>query len=161
MARGPEKFCQQAKQAGASGLLVPDLPLEETTEIRRVASAAGLELVLLTTPTTPKDRMEAIAKASQGFVYLVSVTGVTGTRTGVESRVDGLVHMLHEVTDKSVCVGFGVSGPESAKQIVDMGAEGVIVGSALVKALGTAASPDEGLEAMRVLAQSIRDAVPN
>ncbi|CAL5219252.1 g1048 [Coccomyxa viridis] len=159
MRRGLEQFCRDIKEAGASGLLVPDIPLEETGPVREVATAAGLELVLLTTPTTPLDRMEAIATVSQGFVYLVSVTGVTGQRTSMESRVEGLIEQLHSITDKAVAVGFGVSGPEQAKQIMEWGAEGVIVGSALVKALGDAASPEEGLQAMEKLARSIREAI--
>lgn len=159
MRRGPERFCQQIKAAGAAGLLVPDIPLEETGPIREIATAAGLELVLLTTPTTPQSRMEAIAKASQGFVYLVSVTGVTGQRVSMESRVEGLIEQLHQITDKSVAVGFGVSGPEQARQIMAWGSEGVIVGSALVKALGEASSPKEGLERMEALARSIKEAI--
>ncbi|CAK0744552.1 hypothetical protein CVIRNUC_001557 [Coccomyxa viridis] len=159
MRRGSERFCQQIKEAGASGLLVPDIPLEETGPVRQVATAAGLELVLLTTPTTPTERMEAIAKVSQGFVYLVSVTGVTGQRVSMESRVEGLIQSLHGITDKAVAVGFGVSGPDQAKQIMAWGAEGVIVGSALVKALGDAASPEEGLKQMEELAKSIREAI--
>jgi tryptophan synthase alpha subunit len=99
----------------AAGLLVPDIPLEETGDIRRIASAAGLELVMLATPTTPEARMREIAAVSQGFVYLVSVTGVTGQRTKTESRVEGLIELLHSVTDKPVAVGFGVSGPEQAR----------------------------------------------
>jgi hypothetical protein len=99
----------------AAGLLVPDIPLEETGDIRRIAGAAGLELVMLATPTTPEARMREIAAVSQGFVYLVSVTGVTGQRTKTESRVEGLIELLHGVTDKPVAVGFGVSGPEQAR----------------------------------------------
>merc|ERR1712039_1085454 len=78
--KGIDQFCAEAKEAGASGLLVPDLPLEETEPIRAGCEAHGLELVLLVTPTTPKERMSTIAQASQGFVYLVSLAGVTGTR---------------------------------------------------------------------------------
>ena len=160
MARGLDKFCQQASAAGASGLLVPDIPLEETTEIKKVAATYGMELVLLTTPTTPERRMRAIAETSQGFVYLVSVTGVTGVRVKTEARVEGLIHMLKDVAaGKSVAVGFGVSGPEQAKEIKDWGADGVIVGSALVRALGEASSPEEGLKRLVELAKSIRDAI--
>lgn len=144
-----------------TGLLVPDLPLEETTKIRAACERAGLELVLLTTPTTPKSRMADIARASQGFVYLVSVTGVTGVQEKVQARVEQLVETLHQVTDKSVAVGFGVSKPEHAKQIVEWGAEGVICGSALVRALGEASSPEEGLQKMEQLARSLRDAIPH
>lgn len=159
MARGAQKFCQQVKEAGASGLLVPDIPLEETNVIREATSAAGLELVLLATPTTPSDRMRRIADSSEGFVYLVSVTGVTGIRGSMEERVEGLVTSLKGMTDKSIAVGFGVSGPEQAKQIKAWGADGVIVGSALVKALGEAETPQIGLQKMKNLATSIRDAI--
>lgn len=160
MRRGMDSFCKQIKAAGASGLLVPDIPLEETTDIREICTKNGLELVLLTTPTTPQARMSTIAKASQGFVYLVSVTGVTGVKETVSARVENLVEMLHGVTDKSVAVGFGVSRPEHAQQIVSWGAEGVICGSALVRALGEAATPAEGLDAMEKLARSLREVIP-
>lgn len=140
---------------------MPDLPLEETSAIRAACERAGLELVLLTTPTTPKQRMAEIAKASQGFVYLVSVTGVTGIQDTMQARVEKLVESLHSVTDKPVAVGFGVSKPEHAQQIVSWGAEGVICGSALVKALGEASTPEEGLEAMERLARSLREAIPH
>lgn len=159
MARGLDTFCEQIKNAGASGLLVPDIPLEETGEIRQVASSHGLDLVMLATPTTPTPRMKLIAEKSMGFVYLVSLTGVTGMRGTTESRVEGLISQLRETTDKSIAVGFGVSGPEQAKQIKDWGADGVIVGSALVKALGEASSPEQGLDALKTLAKSIRDAI--
>jgi len=159
--RGMDKFCAQIKAAGASGLLVPDLPLEETSAIRAACERAGLELVLLCTPTTPQARMADIAKASQGFVYLVSVTGVTGVQTKMESRVEGLVKTLQGVTDKSVAVGFGVSRPEQAQEIVSWGAQGVIVGSALVKCLGEAESPEKGLAAMEQLARSLREVIPH
>ena len=84
------------------GLLVPDIPLEETPLIRQACAAAGLELVLLTTPTTPLERMTASAKATQGFLYLVSLTGVTGMKDVVEGRVQDLVRTVHSVTDKPV-----------------------------------------------------------
>ena len=140
---------------------MPDLPLEETVNIRAACERAGLELVLLTTPTTPKQRMADIARASQGFVYLVSVTGVTGVQTSMQARVQQLVDTLHGVTDKPVAVGFGVSTPEQAQQIVEWGAEGVICGSALVQALGDAPTPAEGLANMEQLATSLRNVIPH
>lgn len=103
--------------------------------------------------------MAAIAAASQGFVYLVSVAGVTGARTSMEARVEGLIATLRSTTDKPIAVGFGVAGPDTAAQVMAWGADGVIVGSALVKALGEASSPAEGLAAMEALARSIRAAV--
>jgi tryptophan synthase alpha chain len=151
MARGLDKFCTQVKAAGAAGLLVPDIPLEETEEIRKVATTHGLELVLLTTPTTPYDRMKLIAETSQGFVYLVSVTGVTGVRVNVEARVEGLISELKSIS--------GVSKPEHALQLKNWGADGVIVGSALVKALGESGGSEQGLKAMKELATSIRNSI--
>lgn len=140
------------------GLLVPDLPLELTHEIRAACEKEGIELVLLVTPTSPKARMREIAKHSQGFVYLVSVTGVTGARASISERVKGLIQTLHETTHKSVrsgpkshfrvsvqiAVGFGVSSGEQAKQLQDWGADGVIVGSALVKSLHVHSSLHSG-----------------
>lgn len=157
--RGVDDFCAAAADAGVAGVLVPDIPLEETQSVRDAATSVGMELVLLVTPTTPPARAAAIAAASQGFVYLVSVAGVTGARGNISDAVPSLIAGLKAATDKPVAVGFGVSGPEQAKQIRAWGADGVIVGSALVKALGEAASPAAGLQAMSELAASIRKAV--
>lgn len=158
MSRGPEKFCETIKAAGLSGLLVPDIPLEETVAMREHCKAAGIELVLLTTPTTPADRMSQIAEASEGFIYLVSVTGVTGARAEVSNRVEGLVATLKATTDKPVAVGFGVSKPEHVKQLVSLGADGVIVGSAFVRALGESGSAAEGLDNLEKLGKELKAA---
>lgn len=158
--RGVPAFAAAAAAAGVAGLLVPDIPLEETDTVRDATRAAGLDLVLLATPTTPPARMAAIAGASEGFVYLVSVAGVTGARSGVEGRVQGLIAALKAATGKPVAVGFGVSGPEQAAQLMAWGADGVIVGSALVKALGEGGDSGAGLRRMSELAASIRAAIP-
>ena len=139
--RGAEKFIAEISAAGVGGLLIPDIPLEETAEARQLCAKYGLELVLLATPTTSSSRMEKIAAATNGFVYLVSVTGVTGIQDKMEERVQGLVTQLKAVTKKPIAVGFGISKPEHAKQIASWGADGVIVGSALVRALGEAPTP--------------------
>mgnify|MGYP003326408579 CR=1 FL=1 len=136
--RGMEAFCRDAAAAGAAGLVVPDLPLEEAEKLSAIASDHGLDLVLLVAPTTPSDRMGRIAAASRGFTYLVSVTGVTGVRTSIESRVQGLVQQLKGLGPTPVAVGFGISGPEQARQVRDWGADGAIVGSALVKVMAEA-----------------------
>ncbi|MDM7959891.1 MAG: tryptophan synthase subunit alpha [Synechococcus sp. WH 8007] len=133
--RGMENFCRDAAAAGAAGLVVPDLPLEEAEKLSAIAEAAGLDLVLLVAPTTPSDRMGRIAQASRGFTYLVSVTGVTGVRTTLENRVATLVQQLKGMGPTPVAVGFGISGPEQARQVRDWGADGAIVGSALVKVM--------------------------
>ena len=136
--RGMESFCQAAAAAGAAGLVVPDLPLEEAEKLSPIAASHGLDLVLLVAPTTPADRMARIHAASRGFTYLVSVTGVTGVRTALETRVQPLVHQLKGQADNPVAVGFGISGPEQARRVRDWGADGAIVGSALVKRMGQA-----------------------
>ena len=135
---GMEAFCAKAANAGAAGLVVPDLPLEEAEKLSPIAAAAGLDLVLLVAPTTPAERMARIAAASRGFTYLVSVTGVTGERAQMESRVSGLVGQLKELGPTPVAVGFGISGPTQAIEVRNWGADGAIVGSALVKRMAQA-----------------------
>ncbi|CAK6696005.1 tryptophan synthase subunit alpha [Synechococcus sp. BA-124 BA4] len=136
--RGLETFCREAAAAGAAGLVVPDLPLEEAERLSPIATSHGLDLVLLVAPTTPAGRMARIAEASRGFTYLVSVTGVTGVRTSLESRVGDLVQQLKGLGPRPVAVGFGISGPEQARQVRDWGADGAIVGSALVNVMAAA-----------------------
>ncbi|EEC76333.1 hypothetical protein OsI_13902 [Oryza sativa Indica Group] len=125
------------------GLIVPDLPYVETSTFRSEAIKNNLELVLLTTPATPADRMKAITAASGGFVYLVSVNGVTGSRQNVNPRVE---HLLQEIKQQSC--------------IADWGADGVIIGSAMVRQLGEAASPKQGLKRLEKYARSLKDALP-
>nr|CAB3452132.1 unnamed protein product [Digitaria exilis] len=157
--RGIPNFMTIVKEAGLRGLVVPDVPLEETYVLRNEAAKNNLELVLLTTPTTPNERMEQIAKASEGFIYLVSTVGVTGTRTNVSGKVQSLLQDIKKVTEKPVAVGFGVSTPEHVKQIAGWGADGVIVGSAMVRLLGEAASPEEGLKKLEELAKDLKAAL--
>ena len=138
--RGMEAFCHAAAEAGAAGLVVPDLPLEEAEKLSAIARARGLDLVLLVAPTTPTERMARIHAASCGFTYLVSVTGVTGERSALQARVGSLVSQLKQQGPTPVAVGFGISGPEQARQVRDWGADGAIVGSALVKRMAEAHS---------------------
>jgi len=145
--RGLETFCRDAAAAGAAGLVVPDLPLEEAEKLSPIAAAAGLDLVLLVAPTTPPERMARIHGASRGFTYLVSVTGVTGVRTNLEARVEPLVLQLKQLGPTPVAVGFGISGPDQARQVRDWGADGAIVGSALVKVMAQAHQAGEPVAA--------------
>ncbi len=133
--RGIPTFMADIAAAGVAGLVVPDLPLEEVDGLLAAAAAAAIDVTLLVAPTSPPDRIAAIAAQAQGFVYLVSVTGVTGTRSELQSRVKDLIDGLKQITDKPVGVGFGVSDPDQARQLKDWGADGVIVGSAFVKRL--------------------------
>ncbi|OIT07271.1 tryptophan synthase alpha chain [Nicotiana attenuata] len=162
--RGTEKFMATVRDAGVHGLVVPDVPLEETETLRKEAARHNIELVLLTTPTTPTVRMKAITEASEGFVYLVSSIGVTGARESVSSKVQSLLIDIKEVpaTSKPVAVGFGISKPEQVKQ-VSLGTRWqdgeLIVGSAMVRILGEAKSPQEGLKELEVFATSLKSAL--
>ncbi|CAO2818841.1 unnamed protein product [Amaranthus hypochondriacus] len=158
--RGVGKFMSTIKDVGVHGLVVPDVPLEETGVLRQEALNHGIELVLLTTPTTPRERMKGIVEASEGFVYLVSSVGVTGARSDVSSRVQELLGEIKEATTKPVAVGFGISKPEHVKQIAGWGADGVIVGSAYVRLLGEASSPEEGLKKVEEFTKSLKSALP-
>ncbi len=156
--RGIEPFLQQLSAAGVRGLVVPDLPLEETETLLKPATNYGVEVTLLIAPTSPKERIVAIAEQSQGFIYLVSTTGVTGIRTQVQSRVKDLLLELRNVTDKPIGVGFGISQPEHARQVMEWGADAAIVGSAFVKRLADG-QPAQGLHAIETFCRSLKAAV--
>ncbi|MGD1899393.1 MAG: tryptophan synthase subunit alpha [Phormidesmis sp.] len=156
--RGLEAFLKDIYAAGARGLLVPDLPLEEMDTLLSTAEKVGIAVILLVAPTSTDERIHAIAERSQGFVYLVSVTGVTGIRQEVATRVEGLLSDLHSATNKPIGVGFGVSEPAQAKQLKNWGADGVIVGSAIVKRLA-AGTPEEGLAAVGQFCLDLKAAI--
>ena len=159
--RGIDSFLQQIATAGVKGIVVPDLPLEEAEVLLKPAADHGIELTLLVAPTTPKERLVAIAQQSQGFIYLVSTTGVTGMRAQMESRVKDMILELRSVTDKPIGVGFGISQPEHARQAMEWGADGVIVGSAFVKRLADA-SPEKGLQDIADFCRTLKAAIaPN
>jgi len=153
---GVEKFLQKIYDAGARGLVVPDLPLEESHVLLEPAAKAGIEVILLIAPTSPPERFAAIASKSQGFIYVVSATGVTGVRTEVAKGVKTMIEQLREITDKPIAVGFGISQPEHAKQVIDWSADGAIVGSAMVKKL---AEPDGGLHAIAELCKTLKQSI--
>ena len=156
--RGIETFFQDISAAGVRGLVVPDLPLEEVGSLTGAAQKYGVEITLLVAPTSPSDRIQAIAEQSQGFIYLVSVTGVTGMRTEIQSRVQELLSQLKGITDKPIAVGFGVSQPEQAAQLRAWGADGVVVGSAFVKRLAAEAS-EAGLGAIEAFCTQLNHAI--
>jgi tryptophan synthase alpha chain len=132
--RGPAKFVAQAKQAGISGAIVPDLPVDEAAELARIAADADFKLVLLVTPTTPRERARRIAQLSSGFLYCVSVVGITGERRALPPELTEQLRWLRTQTELPLCVGFGISQPEHVRALRDF-ADGVIVGSALVRRL--------------------------
>jgi tryptophan synthase alpha chain len=156
--RGIDRFLEQVAAAGVKGLVVPDLPLEEAESLLKPAQAHGVEVTLLIAPTSPKERIVAIAQQSQGFIYLVSTTGVTGVRAQIQARVKDLISELREVTDQPIGVGFGISQPEHARQVMEWGADAAIVGSAVVKRLAEG-TPAQGLKAIEEFCHSLKSAI--
>jgi len=132
LARGVERFADELASAGVSGLIVPDLPLEESPAALAACDAAGLALVPLVAPTTPEERLRRIGAQARGFVYTVSVTGTTGERAELDPG--GLLARVRACTDVPGALGFGISRPEQAAAAAAAGADGVIVGSRLVRA---------------------------
>jgi tryptophan synthase alpha chain len=132
LAFGLKAFCRTSVEAGIDGVIVADLPPEESGPLRAEAIAAGLDLIHLVAPTSTPERMRKIARASEGFLYLVSLTGVTGERTALAPELAQQLRALRAVTTKPVCVGFGIGTPEQAA-LVGQAADGVIVGSAIVR----------------------------
>jgi len=130
--RGIDRFVSDAVASGLAGFVVPDLPLEESDDLDTACREAGLALVRLVTPTTPPERAAAIAAKSTGFLYCVSVAGVTGTRTELPPGLVDRVQWLRTQTDVPILVGFGISSPEQVRAVCQV-ADGAIVGSALVR----------------------------
>ncbi|MCI0682921.1 MAG: tryptophan synthase subunit alpha [Gemmataceae bacterium] len=130
--RGPDNFLAQAAEAGLSGVIVPDLPIEEAAELARLATARDVKLIQLVTPTTPRDRATRIARMSTGFLYCVSVVGITGERQELPAELLDQLCWLRTQTDLPLCVGFGVSKPEHVRMLKPA-VDGVIVGSAIVR----------------------------
>ncbi len=147
ISRGMSLFCEEASQAGATGLVVPDLPLEEAKTLSPIAESNGIDLILLVAPTTPITRMKMISKMTKGFTYLVSVTGVTGERVKLDDRVANLVRDLKNISSKPIAIGFGISTEEHVDKVRSWGADGAIVGSALVNKIFQAPRGSESIDA--------------
>lgn len=144
---GLERFVDQAVASGIDGLIVPDLPPEEAAAVHNgalyaEATSRGLDIIFLLAPTSNATRVQTVTALSGGFVYLVSLVGVTGARDSLPPGLADFVARVRAVTEKPLAVGFGIATPEQAAQVAEV-ADGVIVGSALVKAVGTAARPAE------------------
>ena len=141
LARGLERFLDELVAAEISGLIVPDLPMEESTDVRAACQAGGLAFVPLVAPTTPASRLAEIGASATGFLYTVSVTGTTGERTGADEGLPAVIARAAEHADVPVAVGFGIGTPEQARAAGAAGADGVIVGTRLVRAAGEAPDP--------------------
>ncbi len=129
---GPERFCREAAEAGVDGLIVPDMPPDEAGPLRTPASAHGLHLIFLLAPTSTAERRSFVARQSQGFVYYVSLTGITGAKLGNVADVGHNVEKIRKISHTPIAVGFGVATPQDAAHMSGF-ADGVIVGSAIVK----------------------------
>jgi tryptophan synthase alpha chain len=140
LAYGLEKFVRDARDAGADGFIIPDLPAEESAEFENVLG--DLPLIRMIAPTSSPQRMEAIARNAKGFIYLVSVIGITGERKSLAEGLGDLIAVMREHTSVPVCVGFGIGTPEQAKEVGQM-ADGVIVGTACVRTIGSSEKPVE------------------
>ena len=129
---GIEAFSQAAAKAGVSGLIIPDLPPEEGTELELTTQRLNLDLIYLIAPTSTEDRISLVSARSRGFIYLVSLTGVTGARQTLPPELDDFVSRVRAKARQPLCVGFGISSPEQAKRVAQV-ADGVIVGSRLIQ----------------------------
>jgi len=142
---GLEQFCSKCAEVGIDGLIIPDLPPEEGKDLEQSTKRHGLDLIYLLSPASTEERIQLVASRSSGFIYLVSLTGVTGARAKLPEELESFVANVRKRTEKPLCVGFGVSTPEQARRIAKV-ADGVIVGSRIIqlldedKSLGSACS---------------------
>jgi tryptophan synthase alpha chain len=135
---GLERYVDDVQSRGIAGLIVPDLPVEESPALAKICQARGVSLIQLVTPTTPRERQLRIAATSTGFLYYVSVAGITGERTNLPPDLVDNVGWLRTQTPLPICIGFGISQPEHVKLLVPV-ADGLIVGSAIVRRIAAAA----------------------
>ena len=151
---GIEAFCRDSASCGVDGLIVPDLPPEEGGELNRAAQPFGLDTIFLAAPTSPHWRLRRIVQASSGFIYYVSLTGVTGARASLPREVAGHVRSIQGMTDLPVCVGFGIGRAAQVREVARV-ADGVIVGSRLLEVIGAGQSP---IKAASTLIRKLREA---
>jgi tryptophan synthase alpha chain len=156
---GLSAFARESKEAGASGTIISDLIPDESDAWCQASAAAGMETIFLVAPTSTGERIEEVARRTTGFVYAVSRTGVTGAENQVPPDVAGLVARIRQLTDKPVCVGFGISTPEHVRMVCQV-ADGAVVGSALVSLLhrnwGTPGGREQVVEAVKALKDATR-----
>ncbi len=155
---GCERFCADAARAGVDGILIVDLPPEESRELARPAAANGIDLIYLLAPTTPIERSRKIAHAASGFLYYVSVTGVTGARAALAADLENRVRELRAVTDLPIGVGFGISTPEQAGGVAAF-ADAVVVGSALSSLIEQHRESPDVVQSVGALVGAMKEAI--
>jgi len=151
---GLEQFCSKCAEVGIDGLIIPDLPPEEGQELEQSTRRHRLDLIYLLSPASTEERIKLVAGRSSGFIYLVSLTGVTGARNKLPEELENFVARVRERTEKPLCVGFGVSTPEQARRIAKV-ADGVIVGSRIIQLL----DEDKSLKNVCSFIKGLRDAL--
>jgi len=151
---GVDEFCSACASSGVSGLIIPDLPPEEGSELEAITQKKGLDLIYLLAPTSTEARIRLIAERSRGFIYVVSVTGVTGVRDNLPSGLETFVTRVRTVATQPLCVGFGISTPGQARQVAQI-ADGVIVGSRIVQYM----EADESMVKVTDFARQLRCAL--
>jgi tryptophan synthase alpha chain len=158
LAMGEARFAEAAGAVGVDGVIAVDLPPEESGELRRELVARGVDPILLAAPTTRPERLAMLARETRGFLYYVSLTGVTGARAELAAGIEAQVRRVREVSDVPVCVGFGVSRPEHARELAAF-ADGVVVGSALVERIAAAGSREAAVDAAAAFAAELKAAL--
>ncbi len=133
---GLEGFCRACASSGIDGLIIPDLPPEEGSELEAITQKQDIDLIYLLAPTTTEERIRLLAERSRGFIYLVSVTGVTGVRDNLPPGLEAFVTKVRKIASQPLCVGFGISTPEQARRVAQI-ADGVIVGSRIIQLMET------------------------
>ena len=158
LARTPEVFFERCRDSGVLGVVVPDVPVDEAQELQSVARANGVDVVLLAAPTSTDQRLDRIAASASGFIYCVSVTGVTGARSAVSADLPGFLGRLRNRTELPLAVGFGISTPEQAGEVAKS-ADGAIIGSRLMALMQEAEGEEAGLEAVGEFLSAAAEAV--
>jgi len=151
---GLEQFCSKCTKVGIDGLIIPDLPPEEGQELEKSTRSHELDLIYLLSPASTEKRIRLVAGKASGFIYLVSLTGVTGARAKLPEELEGFVARVRASTEKPLCVGFGVSTAEQARRIAEV-ADGVIVGSRILQLI----KDDNSLKSLHLFVKGLRDAL--
>nr|QCI08335.1 Tryptophan synthase alpha subunit [Ptilothamnion sphaericum] len=155
LVKGIELFIKTIANLGVKGLLIPDLPIEEIDYILQLCNLYEIELILFIAPTSSQNRISYILSKSSGCIYLVSSTGVTGTRNSISSSIINLSKYIKTTTNKLIMIGFGISNPQQALKISDWNVDGIVVGSAIIKAI----SKDKSLESLATFCESMKKAI--
>lgn len=150
---GLEKFCAACARSGVDGLIIPDLPPDEGSELEDITQKHDLDLIYLLAPTSAEERIKLVADRARGFIYLVSVTGVTGARASLPQELNSFVARVRKLAAQPLCVGFGISTPEQARQVAEI-ADGVIVGSRIIQLMET-----DGLASVCNFVKKLRQAL--